>query len=45
MVARVEEATFVPTALLATAAYWGSESGTLVASEIPDSPDRPEEVD
>lgn len=26
MVARVEEATFVPTALLATAAYWGSDS-------------------
>lgn len=25
MVARVEEATFVPTALLATAVYWGSE--------------------
>lgn len=36
MVARVEEATFVPTALLATSAYWGSEStDRWWTSEIP----------
>lgn len=36
MVARVEEATFVPTALLATAAYWGSEAtDRWWTSEIP----------